>query len=239
MAKHGKRYLEAAKKVDRNSYYPPVEAIELVKETSTTNFDATVEVHMRMGLDPRHADQQVRGVILLPHGTGKKVRILVFAAGEAEKIAQEAGADYVGGDELIEKVEKGWLDFDIAIAAQGEIMGKVAKRLGKILGPRGLMPNPKAGTVVPEEDLPRVIKEFRMGRVEFKLDKTANLHVPIGKVNFKSEELLENLATLMEAVVRAKPPGSKGQYIKKIVLSSTMGPGVKVEIPQALALKAA
>lgn len=239
MAKRGKRYLEAAKEVVRTKSYSPAEAIELVRKSSPVSFDATVEVHLRLAVDPRHADQQVRGVVLLPHGTGKKVRVLVFAGGEAEKIAQEAGADYAGGDELIEKIEKGWLDFDIAIAAQGEVMGKVAKRLGKVLGPRGLMPNPKAGTVVPAEDIPRVIKEFRLGRVEFKIDKTANLHVPIGKVNFEAEKLLENLASLMEAVIQAKPPGAKGQYIKKIVLTSTMGPGVKVDLPQALALRAA
>lgn len=239
MAKRGKRYLEAAKEVVRTQYYPPPEAIELVQKISPVNFDATVEAHLRLGVDPRQADQQVRGVVLLPHGTGKKVRVLVFAEGEGEKIAQEAGADYVGGDELIEKIEKGWLDFEIAIAAQGEVMGKVAKRLGKVLGPRGLMPNPKAGTVVPAEDIPRVINEFRLGRVEFKIDKTANLHVPIGKVSFKAEELLENLTSLMEAVIQAKPPGAKGQYIKKIVLTSTMGPGVKVDLPQALALQGA
>lgn len=239
MAKRGKRYLEAAKEVVRTQYYPPAEAIELVQKISPVNFDATVEAHLRLGVDPRQADQQVRGVVLLPHGTGKKVRVLVFAEGEGEKIAQEAGADYVGGDELIEKIEKGWLDFEIAIAAQGEVMGKVAKRLGKVLGPRGLMPNPKAGTVVPAEDIPRVINEFRLGRVEFKIDKTANLHVPIGKVSFKAEELLENLTSLMEAVIQAKPPGAKGQYIKKIVLTSTMGPGVKVDLPQALALQGA
>lgn len=239
MAKRGKRYLEAVKEVVRTESYSPAQAIELVQKSASVNFDATVEVHLRLGVDPRQADQQVRGVVLLPHGTGKKVRVLVFAEGEAEKIAQEAGADYVGGDELIERIEKGWLDFDIAIASQGEVMGKVAKRLGKVLGPRGLMPNPKAGTVVPPEDIPRVVKEFRLGRVEFKIDKTANLHVPIGKVSFEGEKLLENLASLMEAVVQAKPPGAKGQYIKKMVLTSTMGPGVKVDLSQALALQAA
>lgn len=239
MAKRGKRYLEVAKEVVRTKSYSPAEAIELVRKSSPVNFDATVEVHLRLGVDSRHADQQVRGVVLLPHGTGKKVRVLVFAEGEAEKIAQEAGADYVGGDELIEKIEKGWLDFDIAIAAQGEVMAKVAKRLGKVLGPRGLMPNPKAGTVVPAEDIPRVIKEFRLGRVEFKIDKTANLHVPIGKASFEAEKLLDNLASLMEAIIQAKPSGAKGQYIKKVVLTSTMGPGVKVDLPQALTLRAA
>ncbi len=237
MAKHGKKYLEAAKQVVRTKFYQPEEAIELVRETSTANFNATVETHIRMGVDPRHADQQVRGVVVLPHGTGKEVRILVFAEGEAEKIAQEAGADYVGGDELIKKVEEGWLDFDATIAIP-QMMGKVSK-LGRVLGPRGLMPSPKTGTVVPVEDVSRVIDELRAGRVEFKLDKTANLHVPIGKVSFQSEQLLENFASLIDAVQRAKPSGAKGQYMKKIVLTSTMGPGIKVDIAQALALRAA
>jgi large subunit ribosomal protein L1 len=237
LVKHGKRYLEATKEVDRTIAYSPLEALELVKRTSSAKFDATVETHMRMGVDPRHADQQVRGVITLPHGTGKKLRILVFAEGEAEKIAQEAGADYVGGDELLEKIKEGWLDFDVTIATP-QMMGKVG-RMGKILGPRGLMPSPKAGTVVAPEDLPRIIREFRLGRVEFKVDKTANLHVPIGKASFPTEALLENLATLVEAVSKAKPPGAKGQYIKKIVLTSTMGPGVKVDLSQALTLTAA
>ncbi len=236
MAKHGKKYLEAAKQIVRTRLYPPEEAIELVRKTSTANFNATVETHIRMNVDPRHADQQVRGVVTLPHGTGKEVRILVFAEGEAEKIVQEAGADHVGGDELVKKIEEGWLDFDATIAIP-QMMGKVSK-LGRILGPRGLMPSPKTGTVVSLEDVPRVIDELRAGRVEFKLDKTANLHVPIGKVNFKSEELLENFASLMDAVQRAKPSGAKGQYVKKIVLTSTMGPGVKVDIAQALALRA-
>jgi large subunit ribosomal protein L1 len=237
VAKHGKKYLEAAKQIVRTRSYPPEEAIKLVRKTSTANFNATVETHISMNVDPRHADQQVRGVVTLPHGTGKEVRILVFAEGEAEKIAQEAGADHVGGDELVKKIEEGWLDFDATIAIP-QMMGKVSK-LGRILGPRGLMPSPKTGTVVSLEDVPRVIDELRAGRVEFKLDKTANLHVPIGKVNFKSEELLENFASLMDAVQRAKPSGAKGQYVKKIVLTSTMGPGVKVDIAQALALRAA
>jgi len=237
VAKHGKKYLEAAKQIVRTRFYPPEEAIKLVRKTSTANFNATVETHISMNVDPRHADQQVRGVVTLPHGTGKEVRILVFAEGEAEKIAQEAGADHVGGDELAKKIEEGWLDFDATIAIP-QMMGKVSK-LGRILGPRGLMPSPKTGTVVSLEDVPRVIDELRAGRVEFKLDKTANLHVPIGKVNFKSEELLENFASLMDAVQRAKPSGAKGQYVKKIVLTSTMGPGVKVDIAQALALRAA
>jgi len=237
MPKHGKKYLEALKLVDRNKFYSPEEAIELAKKTSFTNFDATVEVHMRLGVDPRRADQLVRGVALLPHGLGKKVRILVFAEGEAAKIAEEAGADYVGGDELIKKIQDGWLDFDVALAVP-QMMGKVGK-LGRILGPRGLMPNPKAGTIVPPDDLPRLIREARQGRVEFRVDKTANLHAPIGKVSFPTEKLLENLAAFIEAVKKAKPAAAKGQYIKKITVTTSMGPGIKVDVPQALALEAA
>jgi len=237
MAKRGKKYLQAANLVDRTRAYPPDEAIDLVKRTSFVNFDATVEAHMRLGIDPRHADQQVRGVVILPHGTGKRVRILVFAEGEAVKVAEEAGADYVGCDDLIERINGGWLDFDIAIAVP-QVMGKVG-RMGKILGPRGLMPNPKAGTLVPPDDLPRIIEEARLGRVEFKVDKTANIHVPIGKVNFTKEELLENLTALVEAILKAKPSGAKGQYVKRIALTNTMGPGIKLDISQTLALKAA
>jgi large subunit ribosomal protein L1 len=237
MSKRGKKYLESAKLVDRTRTYSPGEAIELAKETSFTNFDATVEAHLRLGVDPRKADQQVRSVALLPHGTGKKVRILVFAEGEAEKVAQEAGADYVGSDELIKQIQDGWLDFEVAVAVP-QVMGKVG-RLGKILGPRGLMPSPKAGTIVPAEDLPRLIDEMRSGRVEFRLDKTANLHIPIGKVGFSKENLLDNLAALMEAVLKAKPASAKGQYVRKITLTTTMGPGVKVDVIEAQALKTA
>jgi len=237
MPKHGKNYLEALKLVDRNKLYSPEEAIELAKKTSYTKFDATVEVHIRLGVDPRRADQLVRGVALLPHGLGKRVRILVFAEGEAAKIAEQAGADYVGGDELIKKIQDGWLDFDVALAVP-QMMGKVG-RLGRILGPRGLMPNPKAGTIVPPDDLPRLIKEARQGRVEFRVDKTANLHVPIGKVSFPTEKLLENMAALIEAVKKARPAAAKGQYIKKITVTTSMGPGIKVDVPQALALEAA
>lgn len=237
MAKHGKKYLEAREQVDRTKYYSPREAIELAKRISYVNFDATVEVHMRLGVDPRHADQQVRSVVLLPHGLGKRMHILVFAEGEAEKIAEEAGADYVGSDDLVEQIEDGWLDFDVVIAIP-PMMSKVG-RLGRILGPRGLMPNPKAGTIVPSEDLPRAIKEARLGRVEFRVDKTANLHVPIGKVGFPTEKLLENMAALLEAVKRAKPSGAKGQYLRKITLATSMGPGIKLDTSQALALEVA
>jgi large subunit ribosomal protein L1 len=237
VAKRGKKYLDAAKQISRTESYSPMEAVELVRKSSTSNFDATVETHMRMGLDPRQADQQVRGVVTLPHGTGRQVRILVFAEGEASKWAQEAGADYVADDDLVKKIEGGWLEFDATVAIP-QMMGRVSK-LGRILGPRGLMPSPKAGTVVPPEDLGRVIDELRRGRVEFKMDKTANIHIPIGKASFKAEQLLENFASLVDAVQTARPPGAKGQFIKKIVLTSTMGPGVKVDITEAVGLRAA
>lgn len=235
MVKHGKKYLEALKLVDRSKAYSPEEAIELVKKTSYTNFASSVDLHLRMGLDPRKAEEQIRGTVLLPSGLGKTVRLLVFAEGEAAKIAEEAGADYVGSDDLIKKIQEGWLEFDVAMATP-QMMGKVG-RLGKILGPRGLMPNPKTGTIVQPEDLPRAIKEARQGRVEYRLDKTGNIHVPIGKTSFTKEQLLSNMTALMEAIVRAKPSSAKGQYIKRITLTSTMGPGVKVDTNQALALK--
>lgn len=237
MPKRGKKYRQAAQLVDRMRAYLPAEAVELARKTSTANFDATVEVHLNMGVDPRHADQQVRGVVLLPHGTGKQVRILVFAEGEAEKIAQEAGADYVGTDELTKKIQGGWLGFDVAIAIP-QVMGKVG-RLGRVLGPRGLMPSPKAGTIVQPDDLPRLIQETRLGRVEFRVDKTANIHVPIGKASFSSEQLLDNFTAFMEAIIRAKPSGAKGQYVKKVVMTTTMGPGIKVNPMEAMALRTA
>jgi large subunit ribosomal protein L1 len=236
MAKHGKKYLAAAARVDRDKFYSPAEAIALAKETSITRFDATVEVHMRLGVDPRHADQQVRDVVVLPHGLGKQVRVLVFAQGEGAALAREAGADIVADDEeTLAKIQGGWTDFDVAIATP-DMMGKVG-RLGRILGPRGLMPNPKAGTVVPAEDLPRVIKEAKAGRVEFRLDKTANLHVPIGKVSFEPKMLYDNLAALMEAVKRARPAAAKGTYIKRVTLTTTMGPGIKIDPLQAQAME--
>jgi large subunit ribosomal protein L1 len=235
MSKRSKNYQEALKQVDRTRYYSPEEAIELAKKTSHVKFDATVEVHMRLGVNPRHADQQVRSVVLLPHGLGKEVRILVFAEGEAEKIAREAGADYVGSDDLVKQIQDGWLDFDVAISIP-QMMGKVG-RLGRVLGPRGLMPNPKAGTIVSAEHLPRVINEARLGRVEFRIDKTANLHVPIGKVSFPVGKLVDNMAALFEAVKKAKPPGAKGQYVRRITLATTMGPGIKLDASQALALE--
>jgi len=234
---HGKKYEEAVKLVDRNKGYTPTEAIDLAKKTSYVKFDPTVEVHLRMGVDPRHADQQVRGVALLPNGLGKQIRVLVFAQGEAQKIAEEAGADYVGGDELIKRIEGGWIDFDIALATP-DMMGRVG-RLGKILGRRGLMPNPKSGTIAQPADLPRVVRDARKGRVEFKLDRTALIHVPIGKLSFDEAKLLENLAALIDAIVRAKPSGAKGQYIRSITLTSTMGPGIRLDLASATALAAA
>ncbi len=238
MPKHGKKYLEALAKIDRNRNYTPEEAIALAKETSTVNFDATVEVHMRLGVDPRHADQQVRDVVSLPHGTGKQVRVIVFAQGEGATLARESGADYIADDdEMLKKIQGGWTDFDVAIATP-DMMGKIG-RLGRILGPRGLMPNPKAGTVVPAQDIPRVVKEVKAGRVEFRIDKTANLHVPIGKVSFTQEQLVENLAALMGAVKKARPAAAKGAYIRKVVIATSMGPGIKVDTARAQAMDVA
>jgi len=236
MARRGKNYQEAVKLLDKTKAYHPQEAIELAKKAARARFDETVELHLQMGVDPRNASQQVRGVALLPHGLGKKVRVLVFAQGEAEKIAETAGADYAGGDELVKKVEDGWLDFDTAIATP-DMMGKVGK-LGKILGRRGLMPNPKSGTVVAVNDLPRVIGDARKGRVEFKLDRTAIIHVPLGKVSFDSDKLMDNLTAVVEAVVKAKPSGAKGQYVKSASLTTTMGPGIKLDLKPTLALSA-
>jgi len=234
LAKHGKKYREAANLVDRTKVYHPREAIELAKKAAYTRFDETVELHLRMGVDPRDATQQVRGIALLPHGLGKKVRVLVFAQGEAVRTAETAGADFVGGDDLIKKIEDGWLDFDTTIATP-DMMGKVS-RLGKILGRRGLMPNPKSGTVVAADDLPRAINDARQGRVEFRLDRTAIIHVPLGKVSFEDDKLMDNLAAVMEAVVKAKPSGAKGQYVRTASLTTTMGPGMKLDLKPTLSL---
>ena len=224
----GKKYQEMMKKVEIGKLYEPREALNLIKQTSYVNFDATVEVHLRMGLDPRQADQMIRDVVVLPHGLGKTVRVLVFAQGEGANLARQSGADIIAdSDEWITKIQGGFTDFDVAISTP-DMMGKVGK-LGRVLGPRGLMPNPKAGTVVPEQDLPRVINETKAGRVEFRLDKTANIHVPIGKVSFELNALYENLAQFMEAVKKAKPPAAKGSFIRRITLSSTMGPGVHLD----------
>ncbi len=236
MTKQGKKYQDASKLVDKDKFYAPEEALDLAKKAAYTKFDETVELHLRMNLDPRHADQQLRGVALLPNGLGKKVRILVFTQGEAVKIAEDEGADYVGDDELIKKIEGGWLEFDVAIATP-DMMAKVSK-LGRILGRKGLMPNPKSGTVSPPQNLPRVIGDARKGRVEFKLDKTAIVHVPIGKASFEDSKLLENFNALMEAVVKGKPSGAKGQYIKSATIATTMGPGIGLDVQAALSFSA-
>ena len=233
MAKHGKKYQEISKLADKSKSYSPEEAIELAKKAAYAKFDETVELHLRMGVDPRSADQQVRGVILLPNGLGKKTRVLVFTQGEGVRLAQEAGADYAGADELIKQIEDGWLDFDVSIATP-DVMPKVAK-LGRILGRRGLMPNPKSGTVVQPQDLARVISEAGKGRAEFRLDRTAIIHLPIGKISFDKDKLLENLAAAVEAIVRAKPSGSKGQYIKSVFLTTAMGPGFQLDISSVMA----
>jgi large subunit ribosomal protein L1 len=234
MVRHGRKYQEATALIERAKAYQPQEAVELAKKSAHAGFDETVELHLRMGLDPRNAQQQVRGVALLPHGLGKKVRVLVFAQGEAEKVAGDAGADYVGGDDLIKKIEEGWLDFDTAIAIP-EMMSKVGK-LGKVLGRRGLMPNPKSGTVVAMDNLSRVIEDARKGRVEFKLDRTAIIHLPLGKVSFEDSMLMDNLTSVIEAVVKAKPSGAKGQYVKSAYITTTMGPGIKLDLVPTLAL---
>lgn len=224
MAKKGKKYLEMKKAIDRNKLYDPKEAIELLKKISHANFDQTVEVAVRLGVDPRHADQQVRGTVILPHGTGKTKRVLVFAKGEKAKEAQEAGADYVGAEELIEDIQKGWLEFDVAVATP-DMMGAVGK-LGRILGPKGLMPNPKAGTVTPEPG--KAVQEIKAGKVEFRVDKAGIVHSAIGKLSFPAENLLENFYTLMDALQKAKPASAKGIYMRSVVLSSTFSPGIKI-----------
>ncbi|MCC6189223.1 MAG: 50S ribosomal protein L1 [Anaerolineales bacterium] len=236
MHKHGKKYREQAARVDPLKHYPPGEAIGLAKSTSYSKFDGTLEVHIRLGVDPKHADQNVRDVVVLPHGLGKVVRVLVFADGEGGRLAQEAGADVIADDETIKRIQDGWAEFDVAIATP-EMMGKVG-RLGRVLGPRGLMPNPKTGTVVPAADLPRAIREAKAGRVEFRVDKTGNLHVPIGKVSFSEQQLRENMSALMQAVMKAKPATAKGTYLRKVVVAATMGPGVHVD-PNMAASEAA
>ena len=231
MARHGKKYLEAAKLVDHEQVYQPLEAVELAKATTFVAFDATIELHLRLGVDPRHADQMVRGTVVLPHGTGKSVRVAVFAQGEKAQEALRAGADEVGGDDLVKKIEAGWLEFDVAIATP-DSMGMVGK-LGKILGRRGLMPNPKAGTIT--FDVERAVKEVKGGRVEFRVDKTAIVHAPIGKSSFEPAALVDNLAALVDAINRAKPTGAKGQYLRNLTIANTMGPGIRVDVPGVLA----
>ena len=223
--KHGKKYQEAAKLVDRKIQYDPAEAVALVKKTATAKFDETVEVHIRTGCDGRHAEQQIRGAVVLPNGTGKTVKVLVFAKGDKLSEAEAAGADYVGGDELIPKIQnEGWLDFDVVVATP-DMMGVVG-RLGKVLGPKGLMPNPKAGTVT--MDVTKAVNDIKAGKIEYRLDKANIIHVPVGKVSFEEAKLQENLDALMEAIVKAKPSALKGQYLKSITLATTMGPGVKI-----------
>jgi large subunit ribosomal protein L1 len=231
MAAHGKKYDEAAKLVDRERIYSPLEAVELAKQTTYVAFDASIEAHLRLGVDPRHADQMVRGTVVLPHGTGKIVRVVVFAQGEKAQEALRAGADEVGGEDLVKKIEAGWLEFDVAIATP-DSMGLVGK-LGKILGRRGLMPNPKAGTIT--FDVERAVKEVKGGRVEFRVDKTAIVHAPVGKSSFEPADLVDNLAALVDAINRAKPTGAKGQYLKGLTIASTMGPGIRVDVPGVLA----
>lgn len=228
MAKHGKKYLAAAAKVDIDKVYTSREAVTLAKDTTITKFDATVEVHMRTTLDSRQADQQLRDVVVLPNGLGKSVRVLVFAQGEGAASARAGGADFVADDdESLKKIEGGMLDFDVAIATP-DAMGKVG-RLGRVLGPRGLMPNPKAGTVVPAQDMERAIKEAKAGRVEFRLDKSNNIHVSIGKASFSADALYENFVALMDAINKARPSGAKGNFIKRVTITTTMGPGVKAD----------
>ena len=223
--KHGKKYNEAAKQVDRATLYDPAEAVALVKKTAVAKFDETVELHIRTGCDGRHAEEQIRGAVVLPHGTGKTVRVLVFAKGDKVAEAETAGADYVGGDELIPKIQnEGWLDFDVVVATP-DMMGVVG-RLGKVLGPKGLMPNPKAGTVT--MDVTKAVNDIKAGKIEYRLDKSNIVHCPIGKASFTEEQLADNLKAIMDAIVKAKPSSLKGTYLKSITLTSTMGPGVKV-----------
>ena len=229
MAKQGKKYAEAFKLIEKDKFYDPEEAIELVKKTATAKFDETVEVAFRLGVDPKHADQQVRGAVVLPFGTGKTKRVLVFAKGEKAKEAEIAGADFVGAEDMVAKIQGGWTDFDVAVATP-DMMGVVG-RLGKILGPKGLMPNPKVGTVT--LDVTRALNEIKAGKIEYRTDKAGNIHAPIGKVSFDSEKLEKNFRTLVDTLIKVKPSAAKGQYMRSITLSTTMGPGVKVNVLKA------
>jgi large subunit ribosomal protein L1 len=235
MTQHGKQYREVSKLVDRTRSYEPTEAMGLLHETSKTKFDSTAEAHIRLGVDPRHADQMVRGTVVLPHGVGKTVRVVVFATGEKAQEALRAGVDEVGGEDLVKRIEAGWLEFDVALATP-DMMGMVG-RLGRILGRRGLMPNPKSGTIT--FDLERAIREVKAGRVEFKVDKTGIIHVPFGKSSFENDQLVDNLATLIDAINRAKPSAVKGTYFKSLTIASTMGPGIRVDVPGILSRAAA
>ena len=223
--KKGKRYVESAKLVDRTNLYDVEEAVSIIKKTANAKFDETIEAHIKLGVDGRHADQQVRGAVVLPHGTGKKVRVLVFAKGDKVEEAQAAGADFVGGQELVPKIQnEGWLDFDVVVATP-DMMGVVG-RLGRVLGPKGLMPNPKAGTVT--MDVTKAVKDIKAGKIEYRLDKTNIIHVPVGKASFTEEQLADNFHTLMGAIVKAKPAAAKGQYLRSVTITSTMGPGIKL-----------
>lgn len=227
MATHSKKYRAALELIERNQLYAPREAVELAKQGATANFDETVEIHVRLGIDTRKADQQVRSSVQLPHGLGKSVRVLAFVEGEGARLAEQAGADFVADEDTIKKIQDGWTDFDVAVAVP-EMMSTVGK-LGRILGPRGLMPNPKTGTVAPADDLPRLIDEAKAGKIEFRLDKTANVHAPIGKASFSVDALSENLIALIDAVRRAKPAAAKGNFFRRITLTTTMGPGIRVD----------
>ncbi|HZJ84770.1 MAG TPA: 50S ribosomal protein L1 [Syntrophomonadaceae bacterium] len=231
--KRGKAYREAISKIDRTKLYEPLEAIELLKEVSAAKFDETVEMHIKLGVDPRHADQQVRGTVSLPHGTGKTVKVLVFAKGEKAKEAEDAGADYVGAEELAEKIQGGWFDFDIAVATPD--MMSVVGRLGKLLGPRGMMPNPRAGTVTP--DIERTVTELKAGRIEYRTDRYSIVHVPIGKVSFTAEQLKDNLDVIADVLIKARPAAAKGQYMRTATICSTMGPGIKINPLVLMAVK--
>ena len=235
MASRGKRYREAAGLLERDARYEPERAIQMTKQPASAKFDETIELHLRTGADPRYADQMVRGIAVLPHGVGKPVRVLVFCQGEAETIARDAGADFVGSDDLIREIENGFLGFDVSIATP-DLMGRIG-RLGRILGRRGLMPNPRTGTVVQQDDIPRAISEAKRGRVEFRLDRTGVMHVPIGKASFEEDKLMDNLTTLMDNIVRARPGGVKGQFIRAAHLAATMGPGVSVDVDRLSALR--
>lgn len=237
MVSHGKRYLEARKLVDRTKEYLPQEAVALLKSLPVSKFDETVELHLRLGVDPRHADQQVRSTVMLPAGTGQRVRILAFVEGEAAQAALQAGADYVGTDEYIERIQNGWLEFESAVAIP-QVMGKIG-RLGRVLGPRGLMPNPRAGTVVQAEDIGRAIRELKQGRVEFRTDRTGNLHIPIGKLSFTEDAIMSNLTAVMNAVMAARPSSARGQYVRSVALTSTMNPGISLDINAVTAVRAA
>lgn len=228
----GKKYLEARKKIDRTETHEPGEALDLVKELTSAKFDETVEMAVRLGVNPKHADQQVRGAVVLPNGTGKEVKVLVFAKGEKLQEAEAAGADFVGAEDLVQKIEGGWMDFDVAISTPD--MMKVVGKLGRILGPKGMMPNPKTGTVTFE--VGKAVSDFKAGKVEYRTDKAGNIHVPIGKVSFSQDKLLENFFTVMDTLVKARPAAAKGQYVRTVTVSSTMGPGVKVNTQKAAAL---